>query len=825
MATAGALGLVATAVLGTATVFASGGTAASGTLYYTCFANSGRTTGSCSPSDVQSASYSYNSKGVLSITNIKSLYSTQGADGLQFLFHKDLVVAGQQNKNGNGDVTQLSPGKNGFTIVNKVSSGLTQVDHISVAPGSQYITAGGYSGEGLAVIPVNTKGVITAGHSCTFDSQGSNVTSAPSVMNTVVWVPTSGGNFQAYYTAYTGSPGSAPGGYGVFGEIAITNPMSSSCAYTLNQLLPAPGPTAGFEAAHGMAYDPSSRSIMLFGSTMIAQISVPSSGIIPASPPLAPASEIVFSGQCTSNVPCQHEPLPSNNYASGPNHFDQGSVDGNGHIFVSDNNGNLVAVTYPAGGLISNLTNIYDSALTPSLDDIAPMMGAGAQPSYSVTTKDSGSTATPGTTISDTAQVSVSQAQSIPGGTVTFKLYGNGNCQEPVLNTPGKGITFSGSAGSPSGYVPSSPSAADSYTIPTSLTASTTYYWVATYTNSAGGSASSSCNGEPVAVTVKPAQPSYSVTTKDSGSTATPGTTISDTAQVSVNQAQSIPGGTVTFKLYGNGNCQEPVLNTPGKGITFSGSAGSPSGYVPSPPSAADSYTIPTSLTASTTYYWVATYTNSAGGSASSSCNGEPVAVTVTPTPPPPPPPTPNTPTVTTAPSAGGPVGTHLSDTAHVTGIVSPGASDNVSFALYSNPTCTTLVDTVGSASLTGPATLNGVANWTATSPGSGFAPTVAGTYYWGVTFNSVNDSANLSSSLVCGEPVTITASSGTLGAHTTPTPTPTPAPAGAVKAASTPTPNTGADLFLAGALAALVILLGGLLLLTAARLRAYPRV
>ena len=698
MATAGALGLVATAVLGTATVFASGGTAASGTLYYTCFANSGRTTGSCSPSDVQSASYSYNSKGVLSITNIKSLYSTQGADGLQFLFHKDLVVAGQQNKNGNGDVTQLSPGKNGFTIVNKVSSGLTQVDHISVAPGSQYITAGGYSGEGLAVIPVNTKGVITAGHSCTFDSQGSNVTSAPSVMNTVVWVPTSGGNFQAYYTAYTGSPGSAPGGYGVFGEIAITNPMSSSCAYTLNQLLPAPGPTAGFEAAHGMAYDPSSRSIMLFGSTMIAQISVPSSGIIPASPPLAPASEIVFSGQCTSNVPCQHEPLPSNNYASGPNHFDQGSVDGNGHIFVSDNNGNLVAVTYPAGGLISNLTNIYDSALTPSLDDIAPMMGAGAQPSYSVTTK-------------------------------------------------------------------------------------------------------------------------------DSGSTATPGTTISDTAQVSVNQAQSIPGGTVTFKLYGNGNCQEPVLNTPGKGITFSGSAGSPSGYVPSSPSAADSYTIPTSLTASTTYYWVATYTNSAGGSASSSCNGEPVAVTVTPTPPPPPPPTPNTPTVTTAPSAGGPVGTHLSDTAHVTGIVSPGASDNVSFALYSNPTCTTLVDTVGSASLTGPATLNGVANWTATSPGSGFAPTVAGTYYWGVTFNSVNDSANLSSSLVCGEPVTITASSGTLGAHTTPTPTPTPAPAGAVKAASTPTPNTGADLFLAGALAALVILLGGLLLLTAARLRAYPRV
>ncbi len=185
----------------------------------------------------------------------------------------------------------------------------------------------------------------------------------------------------------------------------------------------------------------------------------------------------------------------------------------------------------------------------------------------------------------------------------------------------------------------------------------------------------------------------------------------------------------------------------------------------------------------------------------------------------PPAPPTPNTPTLTTVPSAGGPVGTVLSDTAQVTGITSPGTSDNVSFALYSNSACTALADNLGNASLTGPATTNGVATWTASSPGSGYAPSVAGTYYWGATFNSVNDSANLSSSLLCGEPVTITASGGTLGAHTTPT----PPPAGAVKAASTPTPNTGAGLFLPGLLAALALLFGGLLLLAGVRLGSDP--
>jgi hypothetical protein len=211
--------------------------------------------------------------------------------------------------------------------------------------------------------------------------------------------------------------------------------------------------------------------------------------------------------------------------------------------------------------------------------------------------------------------------------------------------------------------------------------------------------------------------------------------------------------------------------------------------------------------------------------------------VTIT-APPPPSPPSPNTPPnsakIVTVPSAGGPVGTVLSDTAYVTGISNPASGDSVTFGLYSDSSCTTVVQTLGSSLLSGPSQVQGTATWTATSPGSGYAPGVAQTYYWGVSFNAVNDPDNLSSSLICGEPVTITASQGTKGAHSTPTPptpvpTPTPKPesksAGGVLGASTPaTPGTGADISGVGLLAVLAFALGGILILAGIEVRRRSR-
>ena len=51
-----------------------------------------------------------------------------------------------------------------------------------------------------------------------------------------------------------------------------------------------------------------------------------------------------------------------------------------GHLFVASNSGNLEFVDYDATGLIGAASNFKTSPfLAASLDDIAPLSGAGAQ--------------------------------------------------------------------------------------------------------------------------------------------------------------------------------------------------------------------------------------------------------------------------------------------------------------------------------------------------------------------------------------------------------------------------------------------------------------
>ncbi|MHB8313707.1 MAG: hypothetical protein ACYDD0_10485, partial [Candidatus Dormibacteria bacterium] len=827
----GAAGLLATALFAAAPVSAA--TIPAGTLYFTCFGNQGSSSGPCalpgpssgtSSENVQSVTYSYGSTGLKLTGPVTAVADTQGADGIQFINNgQDMVVAGQASHL----VTELAPNNSGGfgspTTANVSSLG--QVDHISVAPSGQYILAGGYSGGGLALIPINSSGTIQAGINCPLSSLNGGV--VPSVMDTVVWV-----GQQAYYTASlpTG-PGQDFGGYGVFGAIDVSYAAGppATCSAKLTQLLPAvasggaASATSGFEAAHGMAYDPFSNSIIMFGSTMVAQVQV--SGTATATV----ASEVVF-GTTTAINKCTIAAadcllVPSDTFGGQP--FDQGAVDGLGHVFVSNNNGNLVSIDYSGASpkLISkaNPNHIYDQPLTGYLDDVAPLLGTGGQMAVSTSALPTpASTSTPsiaplGGSIGDTATVSnyTTLLGNDPGatGSVVFSLYQGTSCTTNLIpSLPSVPLDASGFASTgASAYTPTAPGV---------------YRWQATVTIKVAGNTyasippfSSPCNGnrsEPVSVIIPTA---ISTQASPGGS---PGTSVTDTATVTSHvqfltsdettiaamSISPIPTGTVSFSLHGPSTIPScsgtPVFSSATGVLLDAGRATSPA----------------VTLTTPGTYYWVASYTPSGSifGSAVGSCGADNETVTISSTPTPPPPAA-NTPTVTTVPSAGGPVGTALSDTAHVTGIVSPGTSDSVSFALYSDPSCTTLADNLGNASLTGPATSNGVPTWAASSPGSGYAPSVAGTYYWGVSFNSVNDPANLSSSPLCGEPVTITTSGGTLGAHTTPT----PPPAGAVKAASTPTPNTGADLFLPGLLAALALFFGGLLLLTGGKLRRNP--
>ena len=821
MATAGALGLVATAILGTDPVSAAAAasTPTSGTLYFTCFASQGRVTSNCQTShDVQKAIYSFDGSQLV-VGSPQPVANTQGADGIQFLPNGELVVAGQQS----GTVSEIDP-STGSPVQPAVSAGVPSADHISVSPANLYptqlVTVGGYGGGGMAVLPLDSSGNITAGVPCQLTLDGTPLQGAAAqsfVMDTVVWVGT-----QAYYTESTNT--SDPyNGFGAFGAMDITytpaaGSTGASCSASLTQLLPQSLTSTGFAAAHGMTYDSYSKSLILFGSTMIAQIPVSSSTTLTTTT-AAPVSEITWDGlACTESTSCYQ--VPSN---LGTNYrFDQGTADGLGHLFVSDNNGNLVFVDYsqtPAliAGTSSTPSYVSDKFLTSSLDDVANF------PLEVNTQANPTGAAALGQPLMDSAQVINAPA----GGQVSFQLFAptpNNSCAgTPLLAANSKNYSVGTTVSSPMWF-------------PGSAELPGTYEWLATYTNSTTTpniTQNSVCGSEPVVV----AAPSLTIkktadaTSVDAGGTI--GFTITLTnsgvvpAQVT-SLTDPLPGGPaiswVIAAQTNPGQCQ--ISGSSGSQRLDCGRFGLPVGasetvHVTSATTAASCGTYPNTASFSAlpglleeAGYIAAGSQQSSGLSGSASASE---AVTCPSSPPGPP--TLNTPNVTTIPSAGGPVGTALSDIAHVTGIASPLSTDNVSFALYSDSSCSTLVDNLGTASVIGPISTNGVATWTASSPGTGFAPTVAGTYYWGVTFDAGNDPANLSSSMLCGEPVTITPASGTLGAHTTPTPT----PAGAVKAASTPTPNTGADLLLPGVLAALALLLGGLLLMTGVRIRRDP--
>lgn len=322
-----------------------------------------------------------------------------------------------------------------------------------------------------------------------------------------------------------------------------------------------------------------------------------------------------------------------------------------------------------------------------------------------------------------------------------------------------------------------------------------TYRWVVDYyyadpqAPSGMVTLQSACNAEEVTVNAP------TITTTSSPSVGPVTGTFSDSAMVS-NVPDTTPAPTVTFNLYQGTSCTTtPYYTSPDETIT-QGMAKSPAVTLP----------------ASGPYEWQATLNDGAMPAVTSACQSEQVAAA-------------GTPSITTVPSAGGVVGTHLSDTATITGLYydpamsEPAPADTVSFALYLQPTGTTgpactaanLVENLGNGTLGTPTMTNGAETWTVTSPGTGFAPTAAGTYYWGVTFTATNDQYN-NSTTTCGEPVTITPAGGVLGAHTT------GQGSGGVLGASTP--NTGADLFLPALLAGLAVLLGGVMLVVGTTMR-----
>jgi hypothetical protein len=134
---------------------------------------------------------------------------------------------------------------------------------------------------------------------------------------------------------------SGAGGHGNFGIMNMSNPNNFVTTRIYSNL----------ESAHGMTYDAFTDCYILMGDGMITQIDADTFTI-----------------------------LGSRSFGSSFQ-FDQGTVDGNGHLFAASNDGRMLFMDYSATGQIWNLSNF---AVTPflaaNLDDIAPLSGFGAVP-------------------------------------------------------------------------------------------------------------------------------------------------------------------------------------------------------------------------------------------------------------------------------------------------------------------------------------------------------------------------------------------------------------------------------------------------------------
>jgi len=261
---------------------------------------------------------------------------------------------------------------------------------------------------------------------------------------------------------------------------------------------------------------------------------------------------------------------------------------------------------------------------------------------------------------------------------------------------------------------------------------------------------------------VSPATPTIS--TNLSATSITAGGSAYDTAQLSNTSGTAT--GTVTYTVYSDTSCATVFASPPS--VTLAG------GFVPN--------SAPVAFPTTGTYYWRAHYSGDGSNSpATSACSSEPLGVTggsgqlgAT--------------TLTTRLSSGSiDAGASVFDSATLGGATT-NASGTVTYTVYSNSGCTSVVASPAAVTVTGDVIPNSAA----------VVFSAAGTYYWQAMYSG--DSLNESATSACtSEQLVVN-------------------PVGGQLAASTGTPVTGADLFGPGLLGVIALLLGGVLVITGRR-------
>jgi hypothetical protein len=302
---------------------------------------------------------------------------------------------------------------------------------------------------------------------------------------------------------------------------------------------------------------------------------------------------------------------------------------------------------------------------------------------------------TVGDTITDKATLT---GNPTPTGSVTFRLYNDASCTNLLFSDT---ESLSGGVATSAGYKSTSPG---------------TYYWVDTYSGDSNWSAagpfpgapgSSACSTDAAEQTlIKPL--TTSMTTSATRSVLLGGS-ITDVATLPGAAGKPTPTGSVTFKAYSDSSCTNLVYTDT---ETLSGGQATAGGFAPSHAG---------------TYYWVDTYSGDSsyaaagpfpGAPGSSACSSDPTEQSVVNRPPPP--------SMSTNATHAVTLGGSITDRA----LLTPAAGDpvptgTVTFRLYSNATCTSLVYSDTEA-------LNQNGQTTAVS----FTPSSAGTYYWVDTYN-----------------------------------------------------------------------------------------
>lgn len=408
----------------------------------------------------------------------------------------------------------------------------------------------------------------------------------------------------------------------------------------------------------------------------------------PLPPPAAPSPNITIdqSTTCRIDFTVNVVKMPTIDQSTGPS-----GAAGVQTVFIADN---TQWTTGEAGDLANSARgtdNATISKKTPTLTTTASAAGVvGA------------------TTLTDTANVF---GRINPGatGTVSFRLYGpdDATCTgTPIFEDLDNAYPSTGGPLASDGFTP---------------TLAGTYRWIAGYSGDTNNAAVSGlCNDANESTVVTKASPA--ITTTASTDVKLGETSLIDSATVT-GGVNPVAGATVSFALYGpdDATCLTVPVSTSTVSYPVTGGAVSSNSYTPTVPG---------------TYRWVATYSGDANNNTAVGLCGDIAERTVV---------SKAAPAIVTAASAAEiAIGGELSDSATVTGRVSPAAS-TIDFSLYGPDD--------DDCSGTPVFTSFGVAySATATTVTSGaFTPTLPGTYRWVAAYNG--DANNETATGTCGDP------------------------------------------------------------------------